>query len=179
MSPFEAVALVDNLPPLPVFLSTWGHLGGLSWEDRILAYDFGLLAPGELLAWLDPCDLAHAEVQDLVQRGTRGEPDFEAALWRTCKDLSGRLPRPGSQGWDRAQDRWRAAFLKEVLRMTPDPVLRGTMVQAVYERLGFPEDMRGLWTLRDGQPVANEAAIERALARWLEVPSGRSLPLTA
>jgi 1-acyl-sn-glycerol-3-phosphate acyltransferase len=126
------------------------HSGGapapipMGWDEIITGYDFGLLTAGMILTW----------VRDAAPQGPAGqclaamtgdEVNFEERLWAACQEATGALPRPGTEKWGAAQDRWRKALLREAYDPTQSPEDLGKVVEEIYERVGCPEDMRDLW----------------------------------
>nr|WP_320131797.1 hypothetical protein [uncultured Holophaga sp.] len=134
----------------------------LSWEDLLVGYDFSLVSPLTLLAWAAE-QAGKGPALQTFQAMRPDDPGFEAALWEACMETSGTLPRPGHLRWERAQDRWRLALLREVLDAPLEPRALGAAVEAIYERVGCPEDMLGLWNAREGE--AERPGILRFVAR--------------
>lgn len=117
----------------------------VTWDEIITGYDFGIMGPLEIQEWLGtqpavgPCAARLLELKGEALLG------FEEALWATCEEATGRTPRPGGRRWAAAQDRWRRALLKDALAAPLCAEALAVAVEAIYERVGCPEDMLGLW----------------------------------
>lgn len=118
------------------------------WLDVVVGYDFSLLGPADIQRWLR-------------MRGARGEAgarlislageellDFGIRLWEACEEELGCVPRPGVRAWSEAQDRWRKALLREALEADLTEGDLAAAIEHVYDRVGCPEDMLGLWSYR-------------------------------
>jgi hypothetical protein len=94
----------------------------------------------------------------------RGEEleSFEPALWAACLEATGKVPRPGDRRWLAAQDRWRLALLKDLLATDLTPKALAIAIEALYERVGCPEDMLAL--LSPSVAWAGKAAVVDPLA---------------
>ncbi|MBP1627589.1 MAG: hypothetical protein H6Q00_2064, partial [Holophagaceae bacterium] len=78
---------------------------GSGWEDVIVGHDLGFLSPEAILAWAAGLpDETPSRAALLAQAGSDMH-GFQAALWEACAEARGKVPRPGSYGWERAQDR--------------------------------------------------------------------------
>jgi len=117
----------------------------LDWEDVITGYDFDILLPAEIQAWVRRCGSPGPLSHRLTQLSGEALLQFEESLWAACVEATGTLPRPGTQKWATAQDRWRRILLRDALRSDPNPEALAVAVEAIYERVGCPEDMLGLW----------------------------------
>jgi hypothetical protein len=144
-----------------------GTCEAIGWDEIVVGYDFGLLGPGEIRAWLlergcqEPACLA---------LGTLDGPDllrFEETLWAACAESTGKVPRPGGKRWARAQDRWRVALLKDALDSALSPEALAIVVESIYERVGCPEDMLGLWQHHSPWQKRQGTADRTAIARFL------------
>jgi hypothetical protein len=117
----------------------------IGWDEIVVGHDFGLLDAAEIQGWArsqadpGPCclDLAALEGERLAR--------FEEALWAACAEGAGKVPRPGGKRWARAQDRWRMALLRDALESGLSAEALAVAVEAIYDRVGCPEDMLGLW----------------------------------
>jgi hypothetical protein len=133
----------------------------IGWDDIVVGYDFGLLDPRAIQEWAltqggGPCCAALAAL-------TGEQPDrFEAALWAACRESTGKVPRPGGNRWARAQDRWRVALLKDTLESPLSPEALAVAVESIYERVGCPEDMLGLWQ-RDSPWTSRPGSADRVV----------------
>ena len=140
----------------------------IGWDEIVVGHDFGLLGPEDIQAWAlardgGPCCATLAGLAgDRLER-------FEEALWAACLECTGKVPRPGGRRWARAQDRWRVALLKDALESPLSPEALAVAVESIYERVGCPEDMLGLWQVRSPwQPRpghADRAAVASFLRR--------------
>ncbi len=115
------------------------------WEEAVTGYDFGLLSPGEIRAWAAGLGCTGEAVAALIALEGEMPPLFEKHLWAAAAEATGRTPRPGSTRWARAQDRWRLALLKDALDAPLSPEALAVAVEAIYQAVGCPEDMIGLW----------------------------------
>jgi hypothetical protein len=115
----------------------------VGWDEIVVGHDFGLLDPAEIQAWVRQRGPEGPRAQELVQ--TAATDRFEEQLWAVCAEATGSSPRPGGRRWAAAQDRWRLALLKDVLEAPLSAEALAVAVEAVYERVGCPEDMLGLW----------------------------------
>jgi len=114
------------------------------WDDLVSGYDFGLLGPAEIQAWVRPRwdGPAARRLADLEGPGLER---FEAALWEAATEAAGKAPRPGGTRWAAAQDRWRLALLRDALAAPLSPEALAVAVERIYEQVGCPEDMLSLW----------------------------------
>lgn len=134
-----------------------------NWEDMIVAQDFELLQPREVMAWFNDCGLNHLNTRQLEECSV----DFlliEKTLWTACKEMMGSVPRPGSNLWEIAHDRWRIVFLKDSLNRYDTAESLGNAVKETFEKLGYPEDMFGLWT-ENPTPVSLRNVVEKFVNR--------------
>lgn len=117
--------------------------GGIGWDEIVVGHDFGLLGSAEIRAWVAQGGFPGPLCAELAAQ----EPTdrFEEKLWGACAEVTGKAPRPGGRRWARAQDRWRVALLRDVLEAPLSAEALAVAVEAVYERVGCPEDMLGLW----------------------------------
>jgi hypothetical protein len=116
----------------------------IGWDEIVVGYDFGLLGPGDIQEWAltqgggPSCAALTGLAGERLER-------FEEALWAACLEHTGKVPRPGGKRWARAQDRWRVALLKDALESPLSPEALAVAVESIYELVGCPEDMLGLW----------------------------------
>ncbi|MCE1228034.1 MAG: hypothetical protein LWX11_00870 [Firmicutes bacterium] len=143
--------------------------GASTWDDVVVGYDFGFLKPEEIQHWVrasadegEACE----RLRSLVDPGLQC---FESCLWQAAAEATGRAPRPGSRRWAQAQDRWRVALLRDLLEAPLTLEALGVAVETLYERVGCPEDMLGLWSgsapWSQGPTLAQRAAIEAFVHR--------------
>jgi hypothetical protein len=121
----------------------WGT--PIGWDEIVVGYDFGFLCPAEIQDWLRSQGTEGPLCQELAELEGDRTLRFEEKLWAACGEATGKVPRPGGRRWARAQDRWRLALLKDVLEAPLTPEALAVAVESVYERVGCPEDMLGLW----------------------------------
>lgn len=137
----------------------------VGWDEIVTGYDFGLLGCAEIQDWLLKTGAAGPLAQALAahDRGDR----FEEALWAASREATGKVPRPGGRRWAQAQDRWRVALLLDVMAAPLTAEALAVAVETIYEKVGCPEDMLGLWKRgcpwEKKPPVADRGAIERFL----------------
>jgi len=139
----------------------------IGWDEIIVGHDFGLLEPGEIQEWV--LGQAGPGPRSLELAALDGErlAGFEAALWAACAEAAGPAPRPGGRRWARAQDRWRAALLRDALAAPLTPEALAVAVEAIYDRVGCPEDMLGLWRLAPAWQARPADADREAVARFV------------
>ncbi len=145
------------------------HLGGaraITWDDVVVGYDFGFLKPEEILDWVRERGFQGEATEHLLRlEGEARMLRFEAALWKASAEQTGKAPRPGGRRWSQAQDRWRIALLRDVLAAPLSTEALGVAVERIYEAVGCPEDMLGLWEITapwvHRPPRGDRAAIER------------------
>jgi hypothetical protein len=125
----------------------------LGWDEMVVGYDFGLLAAEEIQGWARTLEGAGEAVAQLAALEGEAILGFERALWAVVETVHGKVPRPGFRRWARAQDRWRVALLQDALEAPVSPEHLAVLVEAIYENVGCPEDMLGLWR----GPVASGA----------------------
>ncbi|MBK8792062.1 MAG: hypothetical protein IPN59_02720 [Holophaga sp.] len=141
----------------------------IGWDEVVVGYDFGFLKPEEIQNWVRDSGFTGEACLHLGTLSDPGLKTFEACLWRAAAEVTGKAPRPGGQRWAKAQDRWRAALLRDMLEAPLSLEALGVAVETLYERVGCPEDMLGLWSSpspwQKGIPVAKRPAIEAFLVR--------------
>jgi len=139
----------------------------VGWDEIVVGHDFGFLAPREIQDWVrdqgfqGPCCLELAAMAE--ERLDR----FEAALWAACAECTGKVPRPGGGRWAGAQDRWRVALLKDALESPLSSEALAVAIESIYERVGCPEDMLGLWQRHSPWQRRQGGADRTAVARFL------------
>lgn len=146
-----------------------GAQAPVGWDDIVVGHDFGFLGPEEIQAWVKALDPEGPRCQELVALTGERTLRFEETLWAACGEATGKVPRPGGRRWARAQDRWRVALLRDALEAPLGLEALAVAVELIYEKVGCPEDMLGLWKRSDPyekrQPVANRQAIVDFLKR--------------
>ena len=128
-----------------------------SWDDLVVGYDFGLLTDTDIQGWLRTRPCTGPACQALVELAGEGLACFERALWEAATEATGKVPRPGGQRWARSQDRWRVALLKDAMASPVGAEALAVLVEAIYEKVGCPEDMLGLW----GRPTGKQGSADR------------------
>lgn len=118
--------------------------GPPGWDEMLVGYDFSLLVPAEIQDWVRALAAPGEAGRALAALEGEALLCFERALWTAVQEATGKIPRPGSLRWARAQDRWRVALLKEALATPADPEALAARVVGIYEAVGCPEDMLGL-----------------------------------
>jgi len=134
-----------------------GRGGPISFDDIVVGHDFGLLGCGEIQGWL------------------RAQ-GFEGPLWAACGEVTGKVPRPGGQRWARSQDRWRVALLKDILQAPLSMEALAVAVESIYERVGCPEDMLGLWKRPSPWEKKTGVANPEAILDFLKQKDGGGVP---
>ena len=122
--------------------------GGLApggFDEIVVGHDFGLLGHGEIQGWIRAQAFPGPRCGELACLEGEGLLRFEEVLWAACGEVTGKVPRPGGKRWARAQDRWRVALLKDILEAPLTAEALAVAVESIYERVGCPEDMLGLW----------------------------------
>lgn len=162
------------MTPLDVFLA---HHGRCTWADLVAGYDFGFLTSLEIQSQAEGQGPAVQRLRALEGAALK---TFEAHLWAACAEALGSTPRPGSDRWSGAQDRWREAILREALATESTSLHLARRVEQLYEQVGCPEDMLGLF--RPSQPwsglpaTIDPIAVQHFLALARHSRSGRLGP---
>ncbi|HJU83531.1 MAG TPA: hypothetical protein VJ600_04925 [Holophagaceae bacterium] len=136
--------------------------GPLGWDDILVGHDFAFLAPEEIQAWVRSAPITGEAASRLASLRPDGLEGFEPALWAACAEATGKVPRPGDRRWLAAQDRWRLAILKDLLATDLTSQALAVAIEALYERVGCPEDMLAL--LSPSVAWAGKAAVVDPLA---------------
>ena len=139
----------------------------IGWDEVVVGHDFGLLDPDEIQAWARERECPGPRCRELAALAGEGLARFEEALWAACAEGAGKVPRPGGMRWSRAQDRWRAALLQDALAAPLSPEALAVAVESIYERVGCPEDMLGLWQRHSPWQGRQGGADREAVARFL------------
>ena len=132
-----------------------------AWDEMLVGYDFSLLAQEEIQGWARTQTCPGVACQALGALHGEGLLDFERALWTAITEATGKTPRPGSQRWAKAQDRWRVALLKDALEVAVSPEALAILVEGIYDAVGCPEDMVGLWRRPSG-PGQRQSSADRS-----------------
>lgn len=144
-------------------------LGPVGWDEVVVGLDFGFLKPEEILAWTLDLQVEGPAAEAVAVLQAPNPFSFEASLWAAAAACTGKAPRPGGKRWAKAQDRWRIALLKDALEAPLTPEALAVAVERIYECVGCPEDMVGLWQMGNPwehkAPVADRTAISRFLDR--------------
>ena len=138
----------------------------IGWDEIVVGHDFGLLDADEIQAWILGTGTQGPACAELAGAASRDR--FEERLWAACAEVTGKAPRPGGRRWAKAQDRWRVALLKDILEAPLSAEALAVAVEAVYERVGCPEDMLDLWKRPDRwerRPATADRSVVAAFLR--------------
>ena len=154
-------------PWLPLLLRQSPPGAAPGWDEMLVGHDFSLLAPEEIQAWVRGLALPGEACRALVALEGEALAGFERALWEAVTEATGKTPRPGNTRWAKAQDRWRVALLKDALESPVSAEALAVLVEAIYEAVGCPEDMVGLWRrLGPSRPTADHEKIKAFIRRF-------------
>jgi hypothetical protein len=143
--------------------------GAPGWDDLLAGYDFGLLPAEEIQRWVAARPAPGPAARALAVLAGPHLAGFEAALWAAVAEATGKTPRPGSDRWARAQDRWRLALLRDAMAAPVCDEALALLVEAIYGAVGCPEDMIELWRpARAGAPAIPDRGRIRAFIRRRE-----------
>ncbi len=151
-------------PWFALLLRQTPEAGPVGWDEIITGQDFGILSAEEILAWVRSRPSSGEAHDRLAALEGEGVLRLEEHLWAACTEATGRTPRPGNRRWERAQDRWRVAMLRDALDAPLTGEVLAQAVEAIYEHVGCPEDMLGLWTRNPQRRGVMEARIDAILA---------------
>lgn len=115
--------------------------GALRWSELRVGLALGFLSVLELQAWLRVRGAGGPAEAKLLALPPVDDGAFEGALREACLEREGRVAFPGDAAWQQAQDRWRLAWLRELLSQDHTPTTLGRAVEALFDQLGCPEDM--------------------------------------
>lgn len=89
-------------PALEILVRHTPEAGPVDWDVMIVGYDFSLVTPEEVLAWIriQPCAGASFEPQEPLAMGVPAH--LERLQWAACAEATGSVPRPGHLRWQRA-----------------------------------------------------------------------------
>jgi len=117
----------------------------ITWNEMVVGYDFGLLKQTDIQAWVSSHGFHGGACERLVRLEGQSLDRFEETLWEACRECTGKLPRPGGTRWSAAQDRWRLALIRDALQADLTGEALAIILESIWERVGCPEDMVGLW----------------------------------
>ncbi len=117
----------------------------ITWNEMVVGYDFGLLKADDIQAWVRSHGFHGEACERLINLDGKGLQRFEETLWDACRECTGKLPRPGGTRWSSAQDRWRMALIQDALQADLTSEALAIILESIWERVGCPEDMVGLW----------------------------------
>lgn len=117
----------------------------ITWNELVVGYDFGLLKHGDIQSWVQSHGFHGQACERLVRLEGQALDRFEETLWEACRECTGKLPRPGGSRWSAAQDRWRLALIRDALQADLTSEALAIILESIWERVGCPEDMVGLW----------------------------------
>jgi hypothetical protein len=140
----------------------------ITWNEVVVGYDFGFLSPAEIQRWARCHGFLGEACRRMVEAAGEAPEDFEPMLWEACREATGRLPRPGGERWARAQDRWRLALVRDALDAGLSSEALAVVLESIWERVGCPEDMVGLWHRPAPWEKGPIAVDYRALQRFLD-----------
>ncbi|HLO66591.1 MAG TPA: hypothetical protein VK188_06200 [Holophaga sp.] len=139
----------------------------VGWDELLVGHDFGLAGISDIQARVPGLPGAGPEAAALAALEGPALARFEAHLWAAVREATGKVPRPGGRRWALAQDRWRTALLQDALAAPLGEEALALAVESIYELVGCPEDMLGLWKRTapwEGRPrEADRGAIEAFL----------------
>jgi len=153
-----------------------GRGGPISFDDIVVGHDFGLLGCGEIQGWLRAQGFEGPLCAHLAALDGERTLRFEEVLWAACGEVTGKVPRPGGQRWARSQDRWRVALLKDILQAPLSMEALAVAVESIYERVGCPEDMLGLWKRPSPWEKKTGVANPEAILDFLKQKDGGGVP---
>jgi hypothetical protein len=139
----------------------------VGWDEIVVGHDFGILAPAEIQGWVLDQAVPGPQAHRLAWLAGADLAGFEEVLWAACAESTGKVPRPGGRRWSAAQDRWRVALLKDAMASPLSPEALAVVVESIYERVGCPEDMLGLWQRHSPWQQRQGSADRAAIARFL------------
>lgn len=140
----------------------------IGWAEVVAGYDFSLLGVDEVQGWVGAQGFEGEACRRLLALQGDELLDFEERMWEACTDCMGRVPRPGELLWARAQDRWRLALLREALEADLTEPALAQAIESIYECVGCPDDMLGLWGRRSPWQGRSERVHFDALWAFLE-----------
>lgn len=117
----------------------------ITWNELVVGYDFGFVKPVEIQDWVRSHGFHGETCERLISLPLDALEHFEAVFWEACRECTGKLPRPGGTRWSTAQDRWRMALIKDALQADLTSEALAMILESIWERVGCPEDMVGLW----------------------------------
>jgi len=122
-----------------------GDRAPIGFDEIVVGHDFGLLGCRDIQAWVRDQAFQGPLCAELVALEGDRTLRFEEVLWAACGEATGKVPRPGGKRWAQAQDRWRVALLRDIMAAPLTAEALAVAVESIYERVGCPEDMLGLW----------------------------------
>jgi hypothetical protein len=150
----------------------------IGWAEVVAGYDFSLLGIDEVRSWVRAQGFAGDSCLRLLALEGAELLDFEERMWEACGECLGRVPRPGELVWAHAQDRWRRALLREALEADLTEPALAQAIESIYECVGCPDDMLGLWGRRSPWQGRSEQVHFEALSAFLRF-SQTSAPAAA
>jgi len=144
------------------------HGAPIGWDEIVVGHDFGFLKPEEIQSWVRDQGFPGEACEHLASLSGAALESFEMALWLAAAEVTGKAPRPGGRRWAQAQDRWRLALLKDVLEAPLGAETLGIAVETIYECVGCPEDMLGLWRRADRWAKTPAAAERSAIQAFIQ-----------
>ncbi len=117
----------------------------ITWNEMVVGYDFGFLKQADIQAWVQGHGFRGQACEHLVRLEGNELEIFEEIFWEACRESTGKLPRPGGTSWSAAQDHWRLALIQDALQADLTSEALAIILESIWERVGCPEDMVGLW----------------------------------
>ncbi len=115
--------------------------GAIRWSDLRVGLQLGFLSALELQTWLRSRDISGPGIASLLALPPVDDGAFEGAIREACLESEGHIPFPGHTAWQQAQDRWRLAWMRELLSQDHTPTTLARAVEGLFDQLGCPEDM--------------------------------------
>ena len=115
--------------------------GAIRWPELRVGLQLGFLTAAELQGWLRIRGVSDPGTASLLALPPVDDGTFEGAVREACLESEGQVPFPGHTSWQNAQDRWRLAWMRELLSQDHTPTTLARAVEALFDQLGCPEDM--------------------------------------
>lgn len=115
--------------------------GAVRWSELRVGLQLGFISAVELQGWLRVRGVSGPGAASVLALPPVDDGAFEGAIREACQESEGRVPFPGDTSWQQAQDRWRLAWMRELLSQDHTPVTLARAVEALFDQLGCPEDM--------------------------------------
>ena len=116
-------------------------VGAIRWPELRVGLQLGFLTAAELQSWLRTQGVTGPSAAALLALPPVDDGTFEVAFRKACREAEGVVPFPGHTSWQKAQDRWRLAWMRELLSQDHTTTTLARAVEALFDQLGCPEDM--------------------------------------